>query len=78
MSSFTRGPAGPGGGGSNNGPQPHIDPVFLGGDLLSVWVFIVYHKRNSRPVSCMELHDYLLYRRCRLIWALIVVIYFAM
>ena len=33
MSSFTRGPAGPGGGGgSNNGPQPHIDPVFLGGD----------------------------------------------
>jgi putative ABC transport system permease protein len=33
MSSFTRGPAGPGGGGgSNNVPQPHIDPVFLGGD----------------------------------------------
>lgn len=38
MSSFTRGPSGPGGGGSSNAPQPHIDPVFLAADLLSVWV----------------------------------------
>ena len=48
MSSFTRGNGDPGGGGAgggaaaggnnNNAPQPHISPVFLTGDLVSVWI----------------------------------------
>jgi putative ABC transport system permease protein len=43
MSSFTGGPggsrgAGPGGGGPPGGSQPHMAPVFLTRDLLSVWI----------------------------------------
>ena len=41
MSIFTRGPGGPGGGspdGNSNAPPPHISPLFLTGDLLSVWI----------------------------------------
>ena len=42
MSSFTGGPGGSRGGGgpggNNNVSQPHMAPVFLTGDLLSVWI----------------------------------------
>jgi putative ABC transport system permease protein len=43
MSSFTGGPGGsrgggPGGGGPPGGSQPHMAPVFLTRDLLSVWI----------------------------------------
>lgn len=38
MSSFTGGPGGGPSGGNNNAPRPHIAPVFLTGDLFSVWM----------------------------------------